>query len=371
MVKVLLITEDLPTEAYGTGQRVKLWVEAIEQIGECRILHMMLPGTALGPADYHAPMTFDYRSDRIKWLLWLASFGYFRQSGRYTETLRNIHSDFPFDVAVCCLFKTAPAAPLGLAPCIIDVDALLWPGSRFTKLLWPLTKVAMRRRARKFAETVVIAKTDGDVLVSPGVTPKLLPGASSSVKAALPADMPRGRNILFLGPRDWPPNGDAMTALIESGLPARLHAAGYQLRLVGKGTDGFAPMPGLSGGGFVDDIAKEYADAALVMCPIMSGYGANIKLAEAIQYGCAVIASDYSARAYEGVLEPGVHLLTCSDPAKLADLVMETLGDEPLLRKYREGALAAAHDKLSRESLSGLIIGWIRGAIGGPVSRGK
>ncbi|MCW2365735.1 glycosyltransferase involved in cell wall biosynthesis [Sphingobium sp. B11D3B] len=333
MIKVLLITEDLPASNYGTGQRIRLWKEAIETIGECRVLHMALPGSAPSVADYSAPMAFDYRAYRMKWLWWQGSFGYYRAARRYHDLLHGIHREFPFDAAICSFFKTAPFAPLDLAPCILDVDALLWPDSSFARAIWPLTQMAMRRRARRFAETVVIAKHEGDVLASPGLQPKLLPGASRTVQAALDPEQPRGRNILFVGPRHWQPNREAMEALISSGLPARLDDAGYTLRLVGQGTDEFPPMRGLSGGGFVDDIAQEYAQAALVLSSTEAGNGANIKLAEAIQYGCAVIASDYSARGYEGVLVPGEHLMTYADPAALPDLVMATLADEPLLRR--------------------------------------
>jgi len=151
MTKILLITEDLPSESYGTGQRVKLWQDAIEQVGECRILHLLPPGQTETPAHFAAPVVFDFRASRWQWLLWQASMGYFRPSRRHEAVLRAIHADYPFDLAVCSFYRSAPVAPLDLAPCILDADALPWPTGRISSLLWPATKRAMRGPSRASA----------------------------------------------------------------------------------------------------------------------------------------------------------------------------------------------------------------------------
>lgn len=352
MTKILLISEHVPGITYGTGQRIKLWKEAAELVGECRVLQLALADDVNTVTDYRAPVVFDHRSGRLKWLWWQARFGYYLPSARYRSILHEIRTEFPFDAAICSYFNAAPAAPLDSVPCLLDVDALHWPHSRFTRLIWPLTKHFMRQRARRFARVLVIAKPDGDVLRSPGVDPLLLPGASTTVRECYPPDRPRGRNVLFVGPRGWPPNGASMAWMIASGLPQRLYELGYVLRFVGDGTDTFAAIPGFSGGGYVDDLAREYAEAAIVVCPIDMGHGANIKLAEAIQYGCAVLASDYSARAYEGVLEPGVHLATFANRAVFVDTLLALLRDESRLRAYRAKASEVAREKLSHDKLT-------------------
>lgn len=358
MIKSLLITEDSPTENYGTGQRVKLWRDAMNQMGECRILHLVPPGET-GCADYSAPIVFDHRAGRTKWLWWQATFGYYRSSPRYAAILKRIHVEFPFDVAVCSFFRTTAAAPLNLTPCMLDVDALPRPAGKLDRLLWPITTRMMRRRARRFDPVVVISKAEGAMIEGRSLSTELLPGASISVRACLAPDAPRGRNILFVGPMDWAPNRDVVEWLLGIGLPERLHEAGYVLRLVGKGTDGFGNRPGLSTGGFVDDLAKEYADATIVLCPIEVGAGANIKLAEAIQYGCAVMASPYSLSAYDGILTPGVHVLTYPDRAGFDDLLMAALADETRLVEYRRRAAEVAQGELDIKRLKEKIGAWI------------
>jgi len=365
MTKILLITEDLPSESYGTGQRVKLWQDAIEQVGECRILHLLPPGQTETPAHFAAPVVFDFRASRWQWLLWQASMGYFRPSRRHEAVLRAIHADYPFDLAVCSFYRSAPVAPLDLAPCILDADALPWPTGRISSLLWPATKRAMRHFFQRFTRVVVISRAEADAISLPGRAPDLLPGAVARIGAVPVPEAQRDRIVLFVGPYKWGPNREAIDMMLRSGLPERLHQAGYTLRFAGVGTDALPTRPGVSGGGFVDDLAAEYARAALVLCPIESGGGANIKLAEAIQYGCAVLSSAHSARGYDGVLEPGHHLRTYVSTATFADDVMALLGDEAALQALRRNAVEAGGSLLSPQRLKDRMAGWIRAALDG------
>jgi glycosyltransferase involved in cell wall biosynthesis len=71
--------------------------------------------------------------------------------------------------------------------------------------------------------------------------------------------------------------------------------------------------------GFVDDLAAEYRQADVCICPIWRGEGANVKLAEYAGLGRAIVATAFSARGFEGILEPGRDLLMANSDDELED----------------------------------------------------
>ena len=93
-----------------------------------------------------------------------------------------------------------------------------------------------------------------------------------------------------------------------------------------------------------------------MLSPIRTGApGANIKLVEAIQFGCAVLATPLSADGFEGFLEPGRDLLTFTTSEELLDLLLSTLGDERLLQELRANARKATESYFNQAYFNRII----------------
>lgn len=356
MIRSLLVCDCMPSAHYGTGQRLLSLQTALAALGECRVLHLTNESAeAGGPAHYRAAVPFDHRASRSAWLWHHLTFAAARRDKSYRPVFERIHDEFPFDVIVCSFFRSTPAIPTDMAPCLLDFDAIPERTGPLTRALWPLTLRAMRRRAKDFRAVYVIRQSDAEMLrgVGPGV--RVIPGISTAAPALPLGHNPDARRVLFVAPTAWAPNAAAVDWLLDIDVPQALDRLGYELRLVGQGTEKFGARPGLSSGGFVKDLAAEYAAARLVLCPIRSGSGANIKLGEAIQFGRAVLASSHSAQAFEGFLRPGEELLTFDQPSEFMDLLVNILQDSSRLRALESRASQAASKFLNQRYVNRII----------------
>jgi glycosyltransferase involved in cell wall biosynthesis len=139
---------------------------------------------------------------------------------------------------------------------------------------------------------------------------------------------------------------------------------GYELRLVGAGTDGIPEEPGLSCGGFVNDLSEEYNHAVLVLCPIFSGGGANIKLAEAVQFGCPVLASSHAAAGFEGIIVPEDHIEVFNSRTMFIEKLTSLLQRPDRLQQLRERAIQISQSFLSQDYCNAIIAKDIRRILG-------
>lgn len=353
-MRSLLISTGPPSTHFGTGQRVQLLHQALTTLGECRIFCLADDDRDLrsGRAHYWAPRPIRPDAPRARWIVRSLSFADYRPSRRYAAQLAAIHREYPFDVALCSFVATSIAMPTGLVPCFLDVDAFPRPTGPLAKLIWPITKAMLRRRARDF-QGLFLIREDDRPLFGPDLQLRIavVPGISMTARPISALPHQERRNILFVGAMAWHPNRAAVTAMIEDGIPEKLAAKGYRLRLVGEDTDAFGERDGLSGAGFVDDLAAEYDRAALVICPVETPGGANIKLAEAVQSGCAVLASEKAALAYSGFLVPGRHIETYSGRESFWAALDALLDSGARLDELRRNAALASEEILNPPKL--------------------
>jgi glycosyltransferase involved in cell wall biosynthesis len=337
--------------------------EALAELGECRALVLTNEGQSpagLSAADFVAPVPFDFRSSRWKWLWRHFTFAEYRQDTRYDEILRDIRSRYSYDLAFCSFFRTTCVAPTTIVPCFVDVDAIPEAAGRLTKLLWPLTKRVMRRRARDFRSVFVIRESDRRIFDA--ATTTVLPGISATAKLC-DENAVRQRRVLFVGSMRWAPNKRAVDLMLSMGVPKLLSSLGYTLRLVGEGTNDSSNRAGLSAAGFVDDIHSEYAAADIVVCPVMAGSGANIKLAEAVQSGCAVLASANAATAYDGFLLAGIHFEVFSNYSEFTAKLTALIANRLRVNELRNNCRAIAERRLNKEHVKQILQEGIRRAL--------
>jgi hypothetical protein len=356
MIRSLLVCDDLPSSTYGTGQRLLSLQRALAKLGQCRILH--LTNGASEPneaADYRAPLPFDFRASRAAWARRHLTFAEARRDDSYRAVFERIRNEYPFDLVLCSFFRNASAVPTDIAPCFIDLDAIPERTGPLTRALWPLTLRAMQRRARDFRTIYVIRSSDAALFKTGATNVRVLPGISASAPATPLPHNPDARRVLFIAPAGWPPNREAVDWLLALDVPRALDSLGFELRLVGQGTEAFAPRPGLSCGGFVGDLAAEYEAARLVLCPIWTGSGANIKLAEAVQFGRAVLATAHSAAGFEGFLQPGRDLLTFDEREQFLPLLLTSLPDSNRLRELEINAVRGARHFLNQAYIDRII----------------
>lgn len=113
----------------------------------------------------------------------------------------------------------------------------------------------------------------------------------------------------FLAKYSWWPNREAVEWILGEVLP-ELPPGRVEVLLYGPGAERFAGRdPAVKIRGFVEDLAQVWNESDIVICPMHSGSGINIKFIEAIYNGCPVLATSYAKRGLPGFNDPAVVFL--------------------------------------------------------------
>lgn len=151
-----------------------------------------------------------------------------------------------------------------------------------------------------------------DLVAVPGARISMLPNtARQAALTALPSAKV-GRRILMVGMYAYPPNEEGLVWFARRILPriadlfpnVEFHAIGQYYKQELDELGGAVTMRG-----FVDNLGEEYRQADVVICPIMSGSGTQIKVVEALMNGRPAVVSDFSYQGFSNVLTPDDHLL--------------------------------------------------------------
>jgi glycosyltransferase involved in cell wall biosynthesis len=144
-----------------------------------------------------------------------------------------------------------------------------------------------------------------------------------------------GMRVLFVGSLWYRPNQEALDWFVGKVWPRiieRRPQAG--LRIVGAASEAvrvrWTQARNVSAPGFVDDLAAEYAAASIVIAPIQSGGGSNIKTLEALAYGRACIISAFSHQAFADRLRADYDVLVADGAEHFAAQSIRALDDSEL-----------------------------------------
>ena len=181
--------------------------------------------------------------------------------------------------------------------------------------------------------------------------PNVVDVTAIRVKAASQGDVGSDdMRILMVGDFTYVPNLLGRDLLVHSVLPLVWQAMpGVHLTLAGRGMDDWqAPDERVEVAGFVEDLARLYAQSDCVVVPITEGAGSPIKFIEALAYGVPVVATPKAARGLDVLA--GVHYREGEDASTLAEAIVDVLRDGGA-DMAAEGVRLAEHE-YSIESLT-------------------
>ena len=246
-----------------------------------------------------------------------------------------------FDVVVCFRSYLAPfvAGLRAVAPAIaaarmivdLDDDDAAYHRSR-----------GGERAAAHYEQHVARLRDDGTVCVAAGhhdaagVGP--LPNCVE-LPDLTPIEPVYGR-ILLVANLTYAPNIDAVDWYLGEVHPLVIAAVpGAILRLVGRGGEPWVGTAGAEVAGLVDELAPEYAAAAVVIAPVRTGSGTRIKVLEAWAHARPLVATFAAVDAL--ALDVGVHALVEDEPVAFARAVIDLLLHRDLAAEL--GAAGRAH----------------------------
>ena len=300
--------------SYGAAQRSAHIREAMLQIGQVETL--LIHGAA------EMQVEADWDEHGVKRATY-NRFGYsaaaLRQRARIRAWVADILRQGQYDAVVTRYVGTASFVPRwAWQLLVLDADDLVKTAApdasmRTRLLLWARNQLALRI-ARRAAHVWCVNPLDATrvkathLSVLPNVVK--IPPIDRARQAAVP-----GR-ILMVGLFDHPPNAQALRWFAQTVLPRlRFEVPEAELHAVGKFPLTLRAELGERGvhfHGFVSDLAREYDLASLVIAPIQSGGGTQIKVLDALAHHRPLATSTFAHSGFAAYLTHPEHLLRCS-----------------------------------------------------------
>lgn len=180
----------------------------------------------------------------------------------------------------------------------------------------------------------------------------LLPNIAYGALDEFPESASCGPNLLFVGSLWYHPNAEGVDWFLAQVWPAvRRVIPQAKLTLIGAAPPEvrarWEQHAGVSAPGFVDNLGAAYRAAALAIVPIHIGGGSNIKVLEALGYGCPCIVTRLTADAFTGQLAHRQHFLVADNAHQFIQLVMDVLQHPHAYRSMAKAGYQAVRGTFS------------------------
>jgi glycosyltransferase involved in cell wall biosynthesis len=355
MSRILYIVDVRPTSGYGGGERTLSIYNALRRIADVDLFLVALPGSLMAaePGEHFVRLLADTeQATKWYWRKHKYLLKDFRPNARMTAVLRSAHEAGSYDAYFGRYHLPLMAGCARFGPSFVDVDDLpmdTW--SSRVPLFDSVRRLAFFKALSGFKTVFVTKNRDVGRIRHPDV--RVLPCISTLPEATGPAlgESEPGR-MFFVGGLEWPPNRTGIQQFIDKSLPRiRERIPGALLRVVGRNGSVVAGPPGVSAAGFVPELLPEYVQASIVVCPIRSGSGSIVKLAEAAAYGKPIVATRFAARGFEGILEPDRDFLVADSDEEFADACVKLLLDDSLRSTLSANIKKAAAGRLDQSAI--------------------
>ncbi|WP_372730620.1 glycosyltransferase [Novosphingobium sp.] len=205
---------------------------------------------------------------------------------------------------------------------------------------------------------IAIQKDEADFVRAhvPHTKPVLAPMSARIVKAPQPG---AASEVLFVG-SNTAPNVHGLHWFIEFVWPA-VHAACPDAVLIvaGKVADAITVhRPGVRILGLVDDLAPLYANAGVVVSPLLQGSGLKIKLVEALAHGKAAVVTSVTLQGVADLLKGAV--LLADEPEPFAQAVISLLQDDKARAELAVKAWDAASQNFGPKTAFAEFSQWLK-----------
>ena len=265
--------------------------------------------------------------------------------------------------------------PAGV-PTIIDLDDFRYRYAPQAGWSLPMLKERLvkavnhqlaRRQLHRFDAAFVVSRRDMGLL---GKMPIAL---LSNVPWVIPSQVtpvPGGHRVLFVGSLWYRPNSDGIDWFLAEVWPL-VHTSCPEatLCLVGPAPParraGWEQHAGVSAPGFVEDLAAAYATSNLVVAPIFSGGGTNIKVLEAMGHGRACLTTPMVSAAFSDTVVVGRHLLVANSAPEFAESVISALRNPAVLQRVADEGRRMVQSKFSTDAFHSTAVGFMRQLIDG------
>lgn len=338
-LRILFVTPVTPfSSSSGSEQRSALMLAGLTTVGPVDVLQLR-PGAAdqVGVAAQagHVNVVAEVAGSGI-------SLTRYRPKGALTK---NIEAALGRELSEYQLIVGRYVWPVcqllvpGSVPVVVDLDDFHYRYARQSpwtlatareRLVKAVTHLLVRKQLKRFASAFVLSAQDQQEVKSASAVPTvLLPNVPFSAAGLITA-LPHHKQVLFVGSLWYRPNTDGVNWFLRNVWPKVLAGVpSATLTLVGAAPAStraaWAAQPGVTSPGFVENLAATYRQASLVIVPILSGGGTNIKVLEALAHGRPCLMTAFVANAFAGYLSPQSEILVADSADDFAAQTLAAL----------------------------------------------
>ena len=348
-LSILMLTYISPLQKWGSAKRSRFLVDALKRHGQVEILVLNFVKAPTGGA----PLTVvEWQGAKLMELeiVQRGLMGRPRFDGVSAYATRQVtqHVDLSrYDLIVSRYVKPALklALPPGI-PVLVDFDDAVyeppWKSLRgikpwvgvFLRLLNDRLIVRGRLRGPTWGKAHYFFCRDVEREFFPALSGSVLPNLPPPTDHAGPPNFtpPGAPALMFVGLLDYMPNHDAVDWFLAAIWPLVLRdVPDARFLIVGSGAEDrlarWRAEPQVETLGFVDSLSAAYARATVVVVPMRSGAGTNIKALEPYLYGRMVVATPLVVEGHRPLFTEGVDVLVAPDAAGLARHCVDMLRD--------------------------------------------
>ena len=353
-MKILFVPPTPPMDrSYGAAVRSNNIWRSLQSLGEVHTLVLIA-----GDETKSLPADKGHEFARIQFLKPMLPWSTPR-SRAIQALVSNALQGRHYDLAVIRFVHTAMfAAPSISADILVDADDLSKTLPTIGQSLKTRVLGNVKLRGRDLATRYLLPRYDHVWYVNPKDMQRFPVRSGSLLPNVVDIPPPSAANptspptILMVGTFGYGPNREGANYFINEALPT-IQAAipDVRLRLVGHCPEQYVGpwqnRKGIEAAGFVDDLAKEYEGASVVIAPIFSGGGTQIKVLEGLAYGKGLVVSEFALAGFQPRIAAGTHVEVATRPKDWAERCLSLIRDPA-----RAAALGKAGREIVREEYS-------------------
>ena len=168
-------------------------------------------------------------------------------------------------------------------------------------------------------------------------------------------------NLLFIGKLDWRPNYEGVAHFVRNCWKSILEKCpDAKFFIAGKGLSPeliheFQQAKNVEVLGFVESLNDFYRQGSIVVSPVYSGAGTNIKVAEAMAMGKACVLTPFSAKGYEKLLHDGDNVFIATTDDEMINKTISLLKSSELCETMGRKSLELASSHFSQSRVNNII----------------
>lgn len=373
MKKVLFISNNNALRtSYGAEQRGNVLLKALLQ-NDCHVDFAYIGPNIETDRPLIENVRIVYWNDGKKWRvtrmaakLRKLTIKMFPASAPLADIVNGLEKRNNYDYIVCRYLQFASLAGLKryAKKLILDIDDLpsqsfrthLGPASFLKNIYHWLMYHAMERETRKWINKsyVNLFPNEEQARKYKGTYLPNIPVVSCSA----PLVSRKTKNVLFIGRMDFDPNYCGMDSfilhcwdnIVENVPDAALLIAGKGLSDDYK--HAWENHKNVKVLGFVDSILSFYQEGNVVIIPITTGAGTNIKVIEALSLGKACVMSKFSTKGFEDIVHDGENCKVYNSFEECQTELIRLLNSPETCKLYGNNAFHSTTEKYSQQAIN-------------------